>query len=37
MVIKFNGLLLKCILLILMGYNLTDWVSTTVWVKITDY
>ena len=31
MVIKFDGLPSKYILLILMGYNLTDWVSTTVW------
>ena len=31
MAIKFYGLPSKCILLILMGYKLTDWVSTTVW------
>ena len=31
MVIKFDGLPSKCTLLILTGYNLTDWVSTTVW------
>ena len=31
MVIKFDSLPSKCILLILMDYNLTDQVSTTTW------
>ena len=30
-VIKPDGLPSKCVLLILTGYNLTDWTSTTVW------
>ena len=31
MVIKFDSLPSKCILLILTVYNLMDWVSSTVW------
>ena len=30
-VIKFDSLPSKYMLLILTGYNLTDWISTTVW------